>query len=234
MAPSLVQVAANAVSASSLTVTLSSPTTAGNCLVALITSCADSVNGTISGITLGGSADNWAQSAIEGNSADHAIATGWADPSCAGGQTSVVISQAGGSGAVQGLMAYVFEFAGLTGTVDVSSGGANGFSGTWTSGTTGATAQVSEVAFGVTCGASNTRGPGMSGPSSPWVNETQLVVAGTTRDKAMLCGYQILSSTGTQVYSGTASPTNTNDTLVFTLLASAAPSGSGLMMASFP
>ena len=229
MAPSLVQVASKAVTSGNLTITLGTdnpagpspgPTTAGNCLVALIGSCADTSNGTISGITLGGSADNWAQSAAEGAGGDHAISTGWADPSCAGGQTSVVISQASGSGTVQGLMAYVFEFSGLTGTVDVSLGQSSaGFVSSWTSGTTGATAQASEVAFGITTGASNSRGPGLTGPSSPWTNETLLVVAGTTRDKFMLCGYQILSATGTQSYAGTSSPTTTNDTLVFTLKA---------------
>lgn len=220
MAPTLVQTASGTVTSGALTVTLSA-TTAGNCLVALIGSCADSGNGTISGITLGGGADNWAQSAIEGSGGDHAIATGWADPNCAGGQTSVVISQTGGGGTVQGLMAYVMEWSGLGGTVDVSSGQSSaGFVSSWTSGTTGATAQASEVAFGLTCGASNTRGPGLTGPSSPWTNETLLTVAGTTRDKFLLCGYQILSSTGTQVYAGTSSPTTTNDTLVYSLKAS--------------
>lgn len=220
MAPVLVQTASGTVTSGNLTVTLSSPTTGGNCLVALIGSCADSVNGTISGITLGGAADNWAQSAIEGSGGDHAISSGWADPNCAAGQTSVVISQTGGSGTVQGLMAYVMEWSGLGGTVDVSSGqSSSGFVSSWTSGTTGATGQASEVAFGLTCGASNTRGPGLTGPSSPWTNETLLVVAGTSRDKFLLCGYNILSSTGTQVYAGTSSPTTTNDTLVYTLKA---------------
>lgn len=231
MPPALVQIASKTVTAGNLTITLGTdnpagpspgPTTSGNCLVALIGSCADSGNGTISGITLGGSADNWAQSAIEGNNGDHAISTGWADPNCAGGQTAVVISQTGGGGAVQGLLAYVMEWSGLTGTVDVSLGASSaGFVSSWTSGTTGATAQASEVAFGLTTGASNTRGPGLTGPSSPWTNESLLTVAGTTRDKFLLCGYQILSSTGTQVYAGTSSPTTTNDTLIFSLKASA-------------
>jgi len=219
--PSLVQVASNAASATSVTVTLGSPTTAGNCLVVLYGDSADTANATPSGITLGGAADNWAQVAIEGNSGDHAVSAGWADPGCAGGQTSVVISTTGGSG--DHLFAWVFEFSGLTGTLDVSSGGSTvgGFVSAWTSGTTGVTAQASEVAFGISCGASSGT-PGLTGPASPWVNEAQQTLAGSSHAKVAICGYQVLSSTGTQAYAGTASPANTNDTLVFTLKAAAA------------
>lgn len=233
MAPSLVQVAANAASAASVTVTLGSPTTGANTLVALFGTSANSSNGSPSGITLGGSADNWAQSAIQGSSGDHAISAGWADPNCAGGQTSVVITLTGGSGDL--LFAWVFEWSGLSATVDVSSGAANSFSSTWTSGTTGSTTQADEVAFGITCGAANTAGAaGLAGPASPWVNEAQQSLAGSSHTKCAIAGYQVLSSTGTQVYSGTASPANTNDTLVFTLLAASPPpvSPSGLLMAS--
>lgn len=236
MPPSLVQVAANAASATSVTVTLGSPTTGGNCLVALIGTSADTTNGSPSGITLGGSAGNWAQSALQGTSGDHAIVAGWADPSCANGQTSVVASFTGGSG--DHLFAWIFEFSGLTGTVDVSSGGANTFAASWTSGTTAATAQASEVAFGITCGASNgTNGTagGLVGPSSPWVVEAEQSLTGASHEKCALAGYQILSSTGTVTYSGTASPTNTNDTVVFTLKASGgAPYSPTLLVASFP
>lgn len=233
MAPSLVQVASNAASATSVTVTLGSPTTSGNCLVALIADSADTTNGTPSTVTLGGSAGNWAQSAIWSANA-HAVAAGWADPNCAGGQTSVVSTWTGGVS--DHLFAWVFEFSGLTGTVDASSGSDNSFSATWTSGATGTTVQASEVAFGITCGAANTTGAaGLAGPSSPWVNESQQSLSGSVHTKAAICGYQILSSTGSVTYSGTASPTNTNDTVVFTLKASSGgvlvPS---LLMASFP
>ena len=223
MSPSFIQVASNAASASSVTVTLGSPTTGGNCLVALFGDAADTTNVLPSGITLGGSADNWAQVATWTANA-HAAVAGWADPACAGGQTSVVISTTGGSG--DHLFAWVFEFSGLTGTLDVSSGADNGFAASWTSAATSATTQASEVAFGITSGSVNGSAgttAGLAGPSSPWVNEAQQSLVGTTHTKDAICGYQILSSTGAQTYAGTASPTNTNDTLVFTLLAQALP-----------
>jgi hypothetical protein len=220
--PFLIQVASNAVAGSSLTVTLASPTTAGNTLVALIGNSANTANGMPSGLTLGGSADNWAQAAIQGNSSDHAIAAGWVDSDCAGRQTSVVIPVTGGTGDL--VMAWVFEWSGLTGTVDVSLGGANGSSASWTSGTTASTAQASEVAFGITAGAlTSGTAPGLTGPSSPWVNESAQQLTGTSHTKVSVCGYQILTSTGTQVYAGTTSGTTTNDTLIFTLLASSSP-----------
>lgn len=230
--PALIQAAVGSAAASSTTVTLPSPTTHGNCLIALIGDSANTANGTPSGITLGGSADNWTQAAIMGTSGDHAIVAGWVDPNCAGGQTSVVITTTGGTGDL--LFAWVFEFSGLTGTVDVSSGGANGAQTTWTSGTTGSTTQASEVAFGITAGAC-TGTPGsqvLTPPASPWVNESQQSLLGTNHTKFAICGYQILSATGTQVYAGTASQSNTNDTLVFTLVASP-PSPSNQLMASY-
>lgn len=220
--PVLVQVASGAASGTSVTVTLGSPTTPGNTLVLLYGDSADSGNATVSGVTLGGSADNWAQVASQGSNADHAIVAGWADQNCAGGQTSVVISTTGGSG--DHLFAWVFEWSGLTGTLDVSSGSANGGVNAWTSGTTGTTAQASEVAFGVTCGAcTGTPPPALTGPSSPWVNEAQQTLSGSSHVKVALCGYDILSSTQAVTYNGTAGPANTNDTLVFTLKASASP-----------
>ena len=225
MAPSLIQVASNTASATSVTVTLGSPSTGGNTLVALIGDSGDSLSGTPSSITLGGSADNWAQSAVQGSSGDHAVVAGWADPGCANGQTSVVINLSGGSG--DHVFAWVLEFSGLTGTLDVSSGGSTtgGFVSSWTSGATGGTAQASEVAFGVTCGSSSGT-PGLTGPSSPWVNEAQQTLSGSSHTKVAICGYQILSSTGAQVYAGSASPTNTNDTIVFTLEAASGSSPS--------
>lgn len=215
MAPSLVQVAANAASAESVTVTLGANTTGGNTLVAMTGDPSDGTIGTVSGITLGGSADNWAEVKSYSNNG-HALVTGWADANCAGGQTAVAVTLSGGNS--DKLFAWAMEWTGLTGTLDASSGGDNGFSATWTSGASGTTAQASEVAFGVTAGAVQTGTSGaLTGPSSPWVNEAQQTLTGSSHEKNAICGYQILSSAGTVTYSGTSSPSTTNDTIVFTL-----------------
>lgn len=214
--PSLVQVVAGKTQTPPLTITLSA-TTPGNTLIALTGDVAVVSNGAVSGITLGGAAGNWAALASQGTGGDHSIVSAWADPSCAGGQTSVVISTTGGSG-TENLFGWVLEWSGLLpGTLDKSSGGANGFAASWDSGATAATTQASEVWFGVVAGTSSGT-PGLTGPASPWVNQAQQV----SGSAAAMCGYQVVSSTGTADYAGTASPTNTADILVVTVKATAA------------
>ena len=226
--PSLVQVKAGATQSPPLTITLDSATTGGNCLVALIGDVAVDNNGVPSGITLGGAADHWAQAAIQGSGTDHGVAAGWADPNCAGGQSAVVITTTGGAG-TENVFAWVFEFSGLGGTLDQSSGGANSFAATWDSGATPVTSQASEVWFGIMCGTSSGT-PSLAGPASPWVNEAQQ----SSGQWAAICGYQVTSSAGSADYAGTASPDGTADVLVFTLPGSGSPPPPGPAAAPVP
>ena len=213
MSIAFVQTASNTASASTVTVTLGSATTAGNCLVACIALGSGSSLATISSITLGGSAGNWAQLKAVGD-----LTTGaeqlasWADPSCAGGQTSVVINCTGASV----LLAQVFEFSGIAAssvldqfaTFDSGGGSNSTFSVT-----TPATTQASELAIGCVYGFNTT----ITGPSSPWVNETTVV--STTR--TLQAGYDILSSTGTVTYSGSFGASALNGQILVTLFAAA-------------
>lgn len=214
MPVSVVQTASNT-GTSTVTVTLGSSTTAGNCLVACIAMGSGGGLATVSGVTLGGAADHWAQLAAAGN-----LLTGaeqlavWADPNCAGGQTAVAITVSGAAVT----LAQVFEASGIAASsvldqsATADSGGAT--SGPAFSLSTGSTAQASELAIACTYGYNQT----VTGPSSPWVNEATL--ASTTRD--LQASYQILSSAGTVTYSGSYGAATFNGQIVVTLLAAAA------------
>ena len=182
-------------SITSLSLALSSSTTAGNTLVVAVSFIAGSTGVTVSGITLGGSAGNFAKAVGSGN--PHGLdAEIWCDPNCAGGDTSVVISFTGGN--ATDAFAWAYEVSGLASSpVDKSSSGAPSGEGDWSSGTTATTSQATEIWFGVAVGED------AASPSSPsgWTN-TALNGSGEEWGQA---GYQIVSSTGTATYSGTPS-----------------------------
>lgn len=190
-----------ATTAASLTITLTSATTAGNCLVVCVAAshASGTTAATISSITLGGSAGNFAKAAgvnmtasTGGGRSDCEI---WADPSCAGGQTSVVITPASS----EGIAAVVFEVSGLAAAsiADQSSTNTAASTGsTWTSNTSGTTTLASELAVGAV--ASVTDGT-WAGPSG-YTNSTVTADSGVLTLEA---GYKILSSAGTAVYNST-------------------------------
>ena len=177
-----------------LSLTFGSPTTAGNCLIAVATG-GQSVG--VTGISVGGSADNWAAQVGDSGNYPQPIDI-WADPACAGGQTNVVISF--GQNAPTG--AVVYEVSGLAATsaalLDLNSvNEVDGTYGTWTSGSTGTTTQAAELWVGGLTGYNNGYGTvTVTGPGAPWVNQTQI-------GQFFLAGYQIASATGTATYSGT-------------------------------
>lgn len=148
MAPILVQTVQGSGTASTLTLTLSA-TTAGNCLIVKTASGNATTNAAVSGITLGGSADNFAQSGTVGTGAGTCIASIWADPDCAGGQTSVVVTTTGGVGSA-GVCCSVQEWSGLVASsvVDQTASQPDTASASWTSTATAATTLPSEVAVG--------------------------------------------------------------------------------------
>lgn len=210
---------ATGTSGTSLTVTLNSPTTAGNCLIA----CAgtvDATNPTISGITLGGSAGNWASGNTAYNNS-YINAGIWIDPNCAGGQTSVVISFAGDSGGGPVTDAWVMEWSGLalTSPVDKAPAGSNGGASSWSSGSTGTLSQANELAIGVvyyqTSGSLTT-------PGSPW---TELAQVGATN--LLGVGYQVVSATTALTYSGTGTGGGSYGTCILTLKVAATTPVSG-------
>ena len=178
-------------------------TTAGNCLVV----CVDSFGGStqsVTGITLGGSAGNFSQLIAVGGAASLPFSAIWADPNCAGGQTSVVISGTGlslisGDGGV-----VIYEISGLASSsvLDQSSSGTTASGTTFSSGTSGTTALANEIYVGTADGS-----PTMAGPSSPWTNTVN-------GGNAAVSGYQIVSATGTATYAGTSGSGTTSAAVV--------------------
>src|ERR1035438_4785017 len=229
MPPVLVQSTSGSGSGSStgyaLTVTLGSATTAGNCLVVKAGAWAFTTNPSISGITLGGSAGNFASLVSAGTGASAAITSIWADPPCAGGQTSVVITTTGGAGATLGAVATVEEWSGLAATIAGLTGktattdGALVTSTSWASGATAGTAQASEVWAGMVFAYQNASLT-ITGPSSPWNNLAQVTYTpGSSSYYMLLSGYEIAPSTGTANYSGTFSAAAYYDVAAVTLKA---------------
>jgi hypothetical protein len=146
----------------------------------------------VSGITLGGSADNFAQvvSAVGGNNTNGAFI--WADINAAAGQTAVVVTgNASLSGNIDGVAYY--EVSGINASDQVNS--AAGTSATWSSGATPTTTHAAE--FWVGCDRSFTN---ISPLPSGWTN--QQVNVGD------VFGYQIVSSEAAATYNGGNSSTS--------------------------
>lgn len=212
MAISLVQAKSGTGTSSPTTVTLSSPTTAGNCLIVCWTVLATgSQPSTFSG-TLGGSAGNFG-TVLTVNSDTGILA----DPNCAGGQTAVALTFSGGSGSYA-VGVYVYEVSGLAASsvVDKTVSGTTGTT-SWTSGATATTTNANEFWVGMaSCYQTTTQT--ITGPSSPWTNETAIHPSQGANFLNSVSGYQIVSSTGTCTYAGTVASSGGNTVLAATFL----------------
>lgn len=218
MTIAFVQSASNTGTGTTITVTLSGNTTASNCLV-VGSIASGGTNPTITGITLGGAAGNFSAMTTVPGAGDTTTSAGlveiWADPNCAGGQTSVVVTYSAAS--ASGGAVWVYEFSGMASSSILdkrSMAFTTSTQATFNSGTTGTTTQASELWFGAAGGFNTT----ITGPASPWVNSSML----TSNNKNLIVGYDIVSSTGTAVYSGTYSPNSFEEAAVVTLLGAAA------------
>lgn len=185
----------------SLTATLSSPATAGNCLVACIGG--HNIN-VVTGVTSSASADNWGTAGAVTASAGAETCEIWTDPGCAGGNTTVTCSVTN-SGLV---IMQVFEFAGVASGSPVDGTPASAVSvpqtTSWSSGATG-TASAGDLVIGASCGYNGASAYTLTGPSSPWTNEAYIATSQSSIWTRLIAGYQVLSGSGTATYSGTSS-----------------------------
>jgi hypothetical protein len=189
--------------ASTLPVTIPA-TTAGNCLVVAVMAENETGSGAVTGITLGGLADNFGElAASDFDDTSNFVwedAILWADPGCAGSQTALVVSVNSALAGAETVDVVVFQVSGLPASSVLDKSATNGEdqpASTWTSGTTGATTVADEIWIGA-CYSSGIIGV----PSSPWAD------SGINADDGdAACGYQIVSSTGTATYSGTGTAT---------------------------
>jgi len=200
----LVQSAGNSASSSTtLTMTFGSTTTAGNCLFAAVGGNFPSSGASISGVTIGGNADNWAQAeSANVSGTDNLLSAIWSDQGSAHTGTSVVATASQSAGTFGGS---ILEWNGVasSGALDKIHAGTTTSGASWTSGSTGTLTNSSEVAIGgVVCatGAVLT----ITGPGSPWTNLTQRGSAGGV---GQLTGYQQVSATTALTYNGTQTNT---------------------------
>ncbi len=178
------------VGAGTLSISLPNPTTAGNCVVVIFEIFTGGGVPSISGVTLGGVADNFAATVTKEYTgvSDDTLTAIWVDEGCAGGQTAIVVSGSNlNSPVVSGL--YAYEVSGLvtTSVVDKTSSNATTTVGAWTSNATATTSQPSEIWFGGCCYTS-------AGPASPWINNISLAGNGC------VAGYQIVSTQAAATY----------------------------------
>jgi hypothetical protein len=197
---SLVQSASNSVASnSSVTVTLSQAASLGNCLVVCVMNDAGSVF-TVSNIKIGGSAGNFAVATRQGlDSYTDTDCEIWTDQNIGTSSTSVVVTV---SGTATNLSAVVMEWSGivLTGAVDKTNNNP-GTSSSFSSGATGTLTKANEVIIACAGCLAEAGTSTVTGPSSPWTNLAQV----TQGDTGLLVGYQIVTATTTQTYSGTCS-----------------------------
>jgi hypothetical protein len=227
--PGFVQAKTGSGTTSPVTVTLTTATGSQpgpSCLVVAVGEGNSTTNPAVSGITLGGSGDHWSGPAAGILINADANCELWTDQNCASGQTSVAVSFTPGSGAGNGYCVAVFEFAGIlsSGAVDQTNN-AGAASGSWNSGSV-TPGQLPEAVIGVGVGIGAGGAPTITGPSSPWNNQSSVSAARTT----MIAGYQIVSSGGSVNYGGTVS-TGRVGAAVITLKPS--PSGN-LLLLGFP
>lgn len=169
------------------TPSFSSATTAGNCLVICV--CSWLFGSSLTGITIGGSADNFAQAVTVNNTTPYTWI--WYDRNCVGGQTALSISGTmavdSGNGGV-----FIYEVAGLDTSSSVLDQTGTG-TGTGTAYT--ASSPTTTVANEIWFGCIEEQNALSTQPGSPWVNLAASFAG---------AGYNIVSSTGTCTYAGTA------------------------------
>lgn len=176
-------------------------TTAGNTLyVAIGSNSGGSGTPSVSGVTLGGSADNFAAQVTQAEGTQsYSLSSVWMDPGCAGGQTALAVS---GTSLVAGdsyVLAVEVSGMGASPALDVSSTGPLGAgTNTWTSNATGTPARAGEFAIGVTSHGPYSSTDTLTGPGSPWTNASAFEWSGG----ASIAGYQVTSSGSTVTYNG--------------------------------
>lgn len=203
----VVQSAQGTASTATGTVTLPAQTRQGNTLIAIASVLnSGTANAALTGVTLGGVADNFGHVADFGTATSPGRLYWWLDPLCAGGQTSVVFTTTGGNG-TEALTMDVLEVGGMV-PVPAGPGAADTFlAGTVTSGTTAwTTGGTVRTGWPVEIWTAAFVGNGTStitGPGYPWISLAAQPNGGTLSVSNTLVGYQVTANAGTAVFSGT-------------------------------
>lgn len=205
MAVSVVQTATPATPVgTTATCTFASPVTAGNTICASVSVLDGGTAGFTVAFTLGSSPDNWLlhRKATRSASGSNIYTAQWADSGCAGGASGVTVTLSGATGGFDtSIILEAWEVAGLSSAAEDGTGASSGSSTAYSTGSftpNSTTTAADEFWWGsVTFGSSLTA----SFPSG-WTNTAKLT---TSLGQAMVAGYQVRTTTGSPLYSGTLS-----------------------------
>lgn len=224
------------------TATFPSPLTPGNAIVACITVLGSVATPTISSVKTGTLAENWAlaKAGTAETAAGHFHVETWVNPNTAAGSQAINIAVSW-SGTLTpsnngNVLVDVYEVPNvvLSAPVDKTSAGGSSSASTFSSGTTAATAQANEIAFGVACAAAAFSAS--ITPPGAYTNQTVLTgtFGGFSEGVAHVSGWQVLSATGTQIYNGSTTSSAANSAAVVTLLQVTAVTGTGAITSTSP
>jgi hypothetical protein len=185
--------------------TLGAQTTSGNAVLVIAGALSSTGEPTINSCKLGGVTDNfayWGGPSVDSSDSEAGVVY-WLDPGCAGGQTAISVSLFGTTGTYYNV-AVAYEVGNLPATAakaeDVANANPQVAAGSsWTSGTTGTTAQASEIWFG--CVIVESASATITGPGGNWTNTTVTVASHVS----MMTGFEVVSSSGAASYAGSLS-----------------------------
>lgn len=208
------------------TVTLDNATGDGNTLVVLISAAGSTTTPSVSAVTLGGAADNFASSGVSvSDTTGKVLSTAWLDRDCASGQTSVAVT----ASSATVIRVTVIELEGIvtSSLVDKSSAGHSSSAVSWSSGAAATSTQADEVWVGLVGCLKTGSTPSVTGPSSPWINEAATSATSGTLHLVQVAGYQVTTATGAATYAGTVSSLSAYAALVLGLKAAAPVTDTG-------
>ena len=207
-----------------ISATFGSNITAGHCVVAFIgvLGPGGTAGGTINSVNTNGASENWF-SEVNGGAL-----SAWLDPGATGGNSTVTVNitlnNPPNANLLFGLNLEIYEISGVATSSVVDQVATQSTSNTsWSSGST-ATTQANEVWIGADLTHINNASSQLSGPLSPWTNNAVIFQNsennfGIVTGWSQISGYQVVSSPGNAVYSGTSNqPGSVSFTLVITLL----------------
>ena len=189
-----------------------SNTTAGNCVVVCVADNGATTAATVTAVTLGGSAGNFAQ-AKSASSSTTQLSAIWVDKNCAGGVKTIAVTISNGSDPI----VFIYEISGIDTVSPLDqTAGTTGSSTSWSSGATATTSQASEIFIGT----ASVHDVGTVTPPGAYTN--QAVTAGANAINQAVAGFDIVAATGTATYAGTENLTEKWSAVVITLKAAGA------------
>jgi hypothetical protein len=210
--------------AASSSVTLGAGTTAGNTVIVAVACLSSSASAGVTGVTLGGSPDNFTLIA-PGPSAhdttspnDYLNVSVWADANCLAGGTAIVVT---GTGV---LATWAYEFSGLQGSADVARVLAvSTYQDSWLA-STAPTTVPAEAWIAVAGAANQTATPTPSiTAGNGWTAETAYNGTSGSYDWAGVSAYQTVNTVGTPVFNGNHAQPSLSVVAIVTLGAGAPP-----------